>query len=62
MTGRFNKGNTARPDGENKGKRRTSNKKIKVAACNEFVETVICEYLGFKTVFSRWMPEQVSRD
>jgi hypothetical protein len=32
------------------------------AVCNEFVETIICEYLGFKTVFSRWMPEQVSRD
>jgi hypothetical protein len=36
--------------------------KEKVAVCSEYVETTICEYLGFKTVFSRWMPEQVSRD
>jgi ribonucleotide reductase alpha subunit len=42
-----------RPDGQNKGKGRKSNKQIKVAVCNEFVETIICEYLEFKTVFSR---------
>ena len=60
MTGWIYEGSTARPDEQNRRKGRKSNKQIKVAVCNEFVETIICEYLGFKTVFSRWMPEQVS--
>ena len=62
MTGWINIRYTTRSDGQNKGQWRTSNKQIKVAVCNEFVETIICEYVGFKTVFIRWMPEQVSRD
>jgi len=55
MTGWINKGSTTRSDGQNKGKGRKSNKQIKVAVCIEVVETIICEYHEFKTVFSRWM-------